>query len=259
MSRPADAPEWASDVNYGAGADPWSATPTKVEPTDGEKDAGATPLTGFGAQQLNWLLNNHANFLNYLESCIFGGDFQLKDHFYKAALDTAIWTAFSSGGSSDPAIAADGAADGIGAVHPLTAGSGTSSITSAAARVGTNDFGIGSRVRVASSAAIAAFIANNDILLNGGGFEFGFKTGATNWFASTGGTDTDTGTAWAATYQDLKAFRVGGVAYFFINGVLEHSAANVVNYSDATLRAKALFATTNGSMYNDTLSLWVGR
>lgn len=67
MARPVDAPEWSSDANYPAGSDAWSATPTKVEPTNGEKAVGAIPQTGFGAQQLNWLIANLGDWINHLD------------------------------------------------------------------------------------------------------------------------------------------------------------------------------------------------
>lgn len=68
MSRPTTTPEWSTDAAYPAGADPWSGTDTKVEPTSGVKATGAVPQVGFGAQQFNWLVDNLSNWINYLDA-----------------------------------------------------------------------------------------------------------------------------------------------------------------------------------------------
>lgn len=49
--------KWSSDTNYPAGSDPWSATPTKVTPSDGEITAGHTPGVPPDAQVENWWKN----------------------------------------------------------------------------------------------------------------------------------------------------------------------------------------------------------
>ena len=47
--------DWASDANFPAGADSWSATPTRVAPTVGQQAAGAAPEDVLPAQWFNWL------------------------------------------------------------------------------------------------------------------------------------------------------------------------------------------------------------
>lgn len=64
--RPGTDPTWATDVDYAAGADPWSATPTRVEPDAGDKASGLVPGTRAPAQWLNWALGLWADWLAYL-------------------------------------------------------------------------------------------------------------------------------------------------------------------------------------------------
>jgi hypothetical protein len=52
-----DPPIWASDTNYPAGADPWSATPTKVAPSAGQIAVGWVPDTEPPAQWMNYIKN----------------------------------------------------------------------------------------------------------------------------------------------------------------------------------------------------------
>lgn len=56
-SKPTDLPVWATDTNYPAGAEAWSATPIKVEPLSGDQAAGWTPRQKPPAQTLNWWQN----------------------------------------------------------------------------------------------------------------------------------------------------------------------------------------------------------
>jgi hypothetical protein len=61
MSRPANPawviPTWAPNANYGASADPWSATPTK-QAHPGAASVGFTPRAAVPAQCVNKLLND---------------------------------------------------------------------------------------------------------------------------------------------------------------------------------------------------------
>lgn len=68
MARPTDDPAiWSSDVNFPAGADSWNATPTKVDPGAAQVAAGHEPEDMPPAQWLNWLLNNHGQWLEYVK------------------------------------------------------------------------------------------------------------------------------------------------------------------------------------------------
>ena len=71
MSFPPIPLTWADDANFPAGADPWSGTPTKVEPTAQSKATGFTPEEPLSAEQINYLLNKfcHANNLIVAQIC----------------------------------------------------------------------------------------------------------------------------------------------------------------------------------------------
>lgn len=69
MAKPLSVAVIAVDANYDAGADPWSATPTKVDPTGTVfEDKGQIPETGFGSQYYNHVLNNHGLMLQALDA-----------------------------------------------------------------------------------------------------------------------------------------------------------------------------------------------
>jgi hypothetical protein len=55
---PFNAINWATDVNYPAGADTWSGTPTKVAPSAGVQADGFAPRDRPPAQWINWLFNS---------------------------------------------------------------------------------------------------------------------------------------------------------------------------------------------------------
>lgn len=52
-----DPVNWASDTNFPAGSDPWSATPTKVAPSAGQIAAGSAPGSKMPGQWFNYLMN----------------------------------------------------------------------------------------------------------------------------------------------------------------------------------------------------------
>lgn len=66
MSRPSDLPDWATNANYSAGT--YSGQSTKSTPASGVVQNGFMGGYGAPAEWLNWVLNNHAAWLNYLDS-----------------------------------------------------------------------------------------------------------------------------------------------------------------------------------------------
>jgi hypothetical protein len=80
MSRPAgNVPILATDALYPAGADPWSASPTKVDPGTVAVAAGYQPNAKLPAQEYNWLLNRLGTWIDYqdrLEAQNFGAPFE---------------------------------------------------------------------------------------------------------------------------------------------------------------------------------------
>lgn len=51
-------PEWATDANLSDPGEDWDGTPTRVEPSSGEKAAGFRPNEAVSAQVLNYLIGN---------------------------------------------------------------------------------------------------------------------------------------------------------------------------------------------------------
>lgn len=98
MARPAGSPTtFATDANYtnSTGRD-WQGTPTKVEPSSGEKGQGFTPGRKIVAQWLNFLLGGWAAWLTYFATIIDSSD----EHVYqtpKARIVTVPGTALQSG------------------------------------------------------------------------------------------------------------------------------------------------------------------
>ena len=60
--------DWASDANYPAGSESWSATPTRVAPSAGQQAAGVAPEDVLPAQWFNWLFGNIVEAGQALES-----------------------------------------------------------------------------------------------------------------------------------------------------------------------------------------------
>ena len=66
MTRPSVAPDFATDANYVAAGKPWDGQPTKVTP-GAIKTEGWEPQVGLAAQHVNYMLNNHGGWINYLD------------------------------------------------------------------------------------------------------------------------------------------------------------------------------------------------
>lgn len=70
MAKPVKLPTWSTDTNYPAGADPWSATPVKVEPTSGKKAEGWEPSEKPPAQWQNYWQNLVHQWVEYFCSAL---------------------------------------------------------------------------------------------------------------------------------------------------------------------------------------------
>lgn len=102
MSRPTDSPDWATDVNYPSGVDPWNDQPNKVQPASGIIQEGFVPQNYLAAEYLNYLINNHGRWIDYLDSSanrlIFGSgsdgncDFNASNTFSFASLGGGEYT-----------------------------------------------------------------------------------------------------------------------------------------------------------------------
>ena len=68
--------DWASDANYPAGSESWSATPTRVEPSAGQQAAGVAPEDVLPAQWFNWLFGEVVDAGQALETLVGAGTLQ---------------------------------------------------------------------------------------------------------------------------------------------------------------------------------------
>ena len=68
--------DWASDANYPAGSESWSATPTRVAPSAGQQAAGVAPEDVLPAQWFNWLFGNIVEAGTTLEALVGDGTMQ---------------------------------------------------------------------------------------------------------------------------------------------------------------------------------------
>lgn len=71
MPAPSYNGQFATDANFAADGDSWSGSPTKVDPGAGRKAEGFEPDT-LPAEWLNWMLNNHGEWLVWLTSLTSG-------------------------------------------------------------------------------------------------------------------------------------------------------------------------------------------
>jgi hypothetical protein len=65
MTRPVVPPDWATDATFPAGARPWNGQPNKTQPSSGKIGTGFLPENPQFADETNWILNNHAAWINY--------------------------------------------------------------------------------------------------------------------------------------------------------------------------------------------------
>lgn len=70
MNRPTTLPDWATNPNYGAGSRPWNGQPNKTQPSAGVIAEGFDPESPAYADFMNWLLNNHGQWINYHDAII---------------------------------------------------------------------------------------------------------------------------------------------------------------------------------------------
>lgn len=73
MPKPTAVPTWATDVNYPAGAQSFSATPTKVAPSSGKQAGGLEPKEKPAAQYLNHILNLNGQWAAWLNALVGNG------------------------------------------------------------------------------------------------------------------------------------------------------------------------------------------
>ena len=98
--------DWATDTNYPAGSETWSATPTKVAPSAGVQADGFAPTDQPPAQWINWLFNGIITAGQDLETAAGDGSLQ------------HAWERSETLGSSTPHIDITGSFLRVGAATP---------------------------------------------------------------------------------------------------------------------------------------------
>ena len=68
--RPTDAPDWATNANFAAGAFDWSGQANKLKPDAGKIADGFDPDEDFYVEWLNWIENNHGQWISFLEASL---------------------------------------------------------------------------------------------------------------------------------------------------------------------------------------------
>lgn len=220
MSRPTVSPDWATDANYAAGANPWSGTPTKSAPSAGKVQTGYVPAADDAAEEDNYILNNHANYIKYLDSGAVGTNLLVSDDFLGTTF-TQNWTVSGTGTVATVADSANGA---NGAVKLTNGGGGAVSLIGAPLAIGTADLIMNVRLRVVTA-------ANGNSLIGISGASGSLRliwdnVVDGNWYYQLdGATAVTTGVAFSSTYQLLTIRRTSGTVYFYINGTLVYSGA----------------------------------
>jgi len=81
-TKPASVPTWATDLNYPAGAETYSATPTKVAPTGARRQQGFHPKKKPPAQVYNYDHNLIGQWLQYLSDGDLEGPIHIEGNFF---------------------------------------------------------------------------------------------------------------------------------------------------------------------------------
>jgi hypothetical protein len=63
-----DPPDWATNPNFGAGSRPWNGQPNKNKPSAGIIAEGFDPENPLFADFLNWILNNHGQWIDGIDA-----------------------------------------------------------------------------------------------------------------------------------------------------------------------------------------------
>lgn len=173
-------------------------------------------------------LNDMQDLLLDLTRAISGPDFHMEDEFDRAAVTSVWWDTITGA----PTISTDYAAYGVYAAT-LAAGVGNNyNVQHGAGSLPfrTNDLHFSARARITARSGTGYAI----LYPCGGELEF-VANSSGNWVAQVSGVQTDTGVAYSSTYQRFDIIRKSGIAYFFIDGTLVHSAVHTVDMTTTTM------------------------
>lgn len=260
MSRPTVAPDWATATNFASG--PIIGQPNKAQPSGGEVTEGFDPATYFQVEKINFLLNNHAEWLKTHESMLLGEMFHVSDDFL--ATPGGFW-AIQTG---SPPFYDDSASGLFGSVRLHPAGNVTKDLESIKLPISNKDFWI--NIRGNQSAALAA----------GDEAGFGFTDGAHDivarckngvssgrWTVSIDGGAYVDSTVAATGVQNIILYRSGNTVGFGFDMAPGDTPIYTVAYSSTFTGANTYFyanaiGTGGGSTVDwriDHIKMWVAR
>lgn len=260
MSRPSNLPDWATGANYSAGLYPGQAN--RATPPAGNVTEGFNPGNGIPAEWLNWLFNNHGQWIDYHDAAIVGSNFHHADDFMGNTLDLGKWINTSAGGGT-PTVASDANADGVLVLNSNANGMSTSVGTRLINTIGTStNFAFSVRARLTSAltpATAQAFFALTAIGLDWGittvsgnnFFVFKYGAGASSFTTAIALTD--------LTYHSYLVVRVGGTIYLSIDGTQVFSAADVASDSSISFTLSTADTTSVAAADVDSAKLWIDR
>jgi hypothetical protein len=235
MSRPESLPEWATDANYPAGSDPWSGTPTRVEPSAGEIAAGSTPGTGLAAQLFNWLNGALSEWVTHLDDRVM----LISDHFVSDPSN--VWS------TSTGAVVSSASRAGV---YEITSGE---TITTDNIGLSTQEWRF--RASILTSALDPGDVVEVGII--GGANSVSFKNdGTTEWTPMLNLTPQTPSTSVAPSttlWQALTIHVKDGTATFYVDDTEIYSAAYVTALNDPVV----LLNTGVGTLFVDWVDLWV--
>lgn len=263
-TRPSVDPDWATDANHPAGLLAWNGQPNKVQPSAGVVGSGWNPGDNFAVEYENFMLNNHGNYIKYLDRIIKDSNLWLYDDFTGSALNTGLWSTYNAGLTlTSPTLANDDANGGSGVLSMSAASAHASGIASSTIVIGTGDFIWSARYRLVSGAGIdggvsdfrlGLGIGNNGFSLgaNGSVFQLNYNNGAAHFTTALSTSD-------FTNYHTVTVIRVAGNFNLVIDGAVVFSTANAFALGALQFNVVCIGSSTSLSANVDYMKLWVNR
>lgn len=232
MSRPTDDPQFATNATYTAG--PYSGNTNKARPSAGNISCGFTPAAGVPAEWMNYLWNNHGQWISYFNTLAVP---LMSDHFTGQSLDTGRWLT----ATGTVSIVDDSANGGNGTCKIDGSGGGTNQIKTRPLALGAGDFRVRARMRVSgvgASTFAGVFVTDG---VNGTGIHVDGSFSTTQWYIWDNGSHfpgTPTLTIDAA-YHDVVIERVSGTITFWFDGVQVFTQSHAASVTGSDLRMEA--------------------
>lgn len=188
--------------------------------------AGTTPIAAAD-------MNDLQDYAVRAQSGSSGSDFLFYDDFIGGTtFDLSKWTV-SAGGILTQVTATDA----CGVADFSTAGNNDENLSTFGIAIGTADFEMCVRIKLASLGG-GASLAHVGLLSNTASWRA--DAGGTNWFFYKNGASTDSGVAFSTTTFDvLEIIRVSGVQRVLINGVEIDSFADTHSFTTEALQFRA--------------------